>query len=150
MTNPSDMDSSYSRSIKINASSNAIFHALTKDLQGWWGRMDRPVSKTGDVFTVSWGEPWYRFQVSNFEAPTSLRWKCIDANQIIHGLEGVQKEWVGTELDWKIEEISPAVSRVTFTHMGLVPEFKCYDFCSAAWDRFFGEGLKTYLEDKNN
>ena len=84
--------------------------------------------------------------MTRFKSPTLLSWKCIDANQIIEGLEGVQKEWVGTQLHWVIEEINSGACRVTFTHEGLVPDFICYDFCSAAWDHFFGERLKAYLE----
>jgi len=61
-------------------------------------------------------------------------------------LEDVQKEWVGTQLHWVIEEISPDSSRVTFTHQGLIPEFVCYDFCSTAWVHFIGERLKSYPE----
>ena len=143
---PSDNDLSYSRTVEITASAPEIFQALTKDLQGWWGSMDHPVSKVGDAFRVSWGEPWYRFQVIRYEYPSFLSWECTDANQIIEGLDGVQKEWVGTQLHWQIESIGPKSCRVKFIHQGLVPEFTCFDFCSTAWDHFFGERLKSYLE----
>ena len=139
-------NSSYSRSIEIVAPAEAIFDALTNDLEGWWGAMDKPINAVGDIFSVSWGEPWYQFEVSKYEAPGLLSWTCIDANQIIHGLEGVQKEWVGTQLHWRIEEVTKNKCRVQFTHEGLVPEFICYDFCAASWDQFFGERLKEYLE----
>lgn len=146
MQDLSEVDSSYSRSVEVNARPEVIFHALTQDLQGWWGAMDVPVTGLGDQFTVSWGEPWYRFEVSVFEPPNMLSWTCIDANQIIAGLEGVQKEWVGTHLHWRIEAIDPDSSGLTFTHLGLVPDFICYDFCAATWDQFIGERLKSYLE----
>lgn len=139
-------DLSYSRSVTVAASADVIFNALTRDLGDWWGAMDRPVTGKGDVFKVSWGEPWYRFRVIRLKFPSRLSWECIDANQIIEGLEGVQKEWVGTRLHWEIETIDSHTCRVTFTHQGLVPEFICYEFCAAAWDHFFGERLKTYLE----
>ena len=146
MPDPSEADSGYSRSIVIATKAEPVFHALTHDLEGWWGSMDVPVVRVGDQFTVRWGEPWYRFEVIRYEAPRVLSWECIDANQIIEGLDGVQKEWVGTQLHWRIEKLDAASCRVTFRHQGLVPEFTCYEFCTAAWDQFFGERLKRYLE----
>ena len=146
MPHSTENDSSYNRTIEIAAPPKAVFDALTKDLQGWWGEMDRPVSGTGDVFMVSWGEPWYRFEVIAYNAPAILSWSCVDANQIIPGLDGVQKEWVGTQLHWSIEAMDSKTSRVNFRHEGLVPKFICYDFCAAAWDQFFGERLKKYIE----
>lgn len=146
MSDPSKSESSYKRSLMIDASAEAIFQALTVDLKGWWGRMDKPVSGMGDVFKVSWGEPWYQFKVTKFESPLQVHWRCIDANQIIHGLDGVQKEWVGSELQWRIEPEGDRSCQVIFKHAGLVPDFICYDFCSNAWDQFIGERLKAYLE----
>ena len=146
MPHSTETDPSYNRTIEIIAPAKAIFHALTNDLQGWWGAMDKGVSQSGDVFTVSWGEPWYRFEVIKYNAPTAVSWRCVDANQIIPGLEGVQKEWVGTQLHWRIETIDSNTSRVKFRHEGLVPAFVCYDFCAASWDQFFGKRLKEYLE----
>lgn len=141
-----DAVSGYTHSIIITAPAKTIFNALTRDLEGWWGAMDHPVSAKGDVFQVSWGEPWYRFEATEFDSPNYLCWKCTDANQIIAGLDGVQKEWVGTRLHWRIEEKGVSKCELTFTHEGLVPEFICYDFCSASWDHFIGNRLKTYLE----
>jgi len=80
---PSQLDSSYSRSVEIAKSAGVIFLALTNDLQAWWGKMDHPVDAVGDVFKVSWGEPWYQFKVVRYEPGIRIDWRCIDANQII-------------------------------------------------------------------
>ena len=147
MPAPSEMGSSYSRSVEIVTRAKEIFHALTHDLEGWWGSMDVPITSMGDRFTVSWGEPWYRFEVIRYEPPLKLSWHCIDANQIINGLDDVQKEWVGTQLHWTIEAINSEACLLTVVHQGLVPEFTCYEFCVASWDQFLGERLKAYLEN---
>lgn len=147
MSDLSEAPSSYSRILKIDASAEAIFEALTVDLEGWWGKMDKPVTTAGDVFKVVWRDPWYQFEVTTFAPPYQVNWRCIDANQIIHGLEDVQKEWVGTELQWRIEPEEKGSCMVLFRHQGLVPDFICYDFCSKAWDHFLGERLKAYLEE---
>ena len=138
----------YQKSITIKTSQSLIYNALCNELSQWWGDMDKPANKIGDVFTVSWGEPWYKFKVIKYEPYKKLSWECIDSNQIIGDLKGVQKEWVGTKLHWKIKQNDLGKSQLNFTHEGLVPEFICYDVCSNAWSDFIGISLKEYLEEK--
>lgn len=139
-------ENSYSVQVSLNCSSKRVFEALSTKIELWWGDQDRPVSQVGDVFTVSWGEPWYQFRVVNYEPNTSVVWECIDSRQIIGDLEGVEKEWVGTQLKWTIDQITPQKTHLHFVHEGLVPEFICYDVCSTTWDRFITFNLKKYVE----
>ena len=136
----------YSVTVNIRSNPASVFNALTKEISNWWGQMDHPVQKQGEVFKVSWGEPWYEFRVEEFEPNNKVSWRCIDANQIIGELEGVEKEWVGTKLDWSIAEIGSGEVRLSLKHEGLIPDFICYDFCSTTWDRFVKIALKEYLE----
>ena len=57
----------------------------------WWGKQSAIPAAVLDEFKVQWGEPWYEFRVVEFEANRKMVWECIDASQIIKGLEGVQK-----------------------------------------------------------
>lgn len=137
---------SYGTKITVKSNSNAVFNALTTTISEWWGDQDKPVSKVGDVFTVSWAEPWYQFKIVEYIPNERVVWECTDAHQIIGELQGVEKEWVGTRLEWTIKTISENETELSFTHMGLVPEFICYDFCANTWDRFITYNLKKYLE----
>ena len=136
----------YKQVVKIETYAANAFEALTRQIDKWWGDMDSIVLGKNDIFKVSWGEPWYQFKVAEYEPNKKITWECIDANQIIGGLEGVEKEWVGTKLHWQIEEIKEDVVQVSMTHEGLVPDFICYDVCSNAWDHFITGALKNYLE----
>ncbi|WP_152538628.1 hypothetical protein [Aquimarina macrocephali] len=124
--------------------------ALTKGISKWWGNTSNPVQSKGDIFTVSWGEPWYQFKVIEFDSFNSITWECIDANQIIPGLKGVKKEWVGTKLEWIISPVNNGKVEVSLIHHGLTSEITCYEFCSAAWDGFVTNSMKNYLEGLNS
>lgn len=137
---------SYSKKVKINCKSRVAFNALTTKIGDWWGDQDKPAFHLGDIFTMSWGEPWYQFKVIDYVPHEKVTWECIDSKQIIGDLEGVEKEWVGTHLQWTINQLSDGEIELNFTHKGLVPEFICYDFCSNTWDRFISFNLKKYLE----
>ena len=136
----------YSSTVIIGVPASNIFRALTSDINAWWGDTDRQINKKGDVFKVSWGEPWYLFEVIEYQKDSLIEWKCIDANQIISGLEGVQKEWVGSVVHWNIERLSDQVSRLFIEHRGLTEALTCYEFCSSTWNRFLHIALKNYLE----
>ena len=137
---------SYSKKLKVNSKPNIAFAALTTKIGDWWGDQDNPVNNIGEVFTMSWGEPWYQFKVVEFVPDEKVTWECINAKQIIGDLKGVEKEWVGTQLQWTINQLNENEIEIAFNHEGLVPDFICYDFCSNTWDRFITFNLKKYLE----
>ena len=135
----------YSTEVEIPSSKHAVFKAISQELGEWWGHQDRSIEKKDLVFKVSWGEPWYQFMVTDYKENELMIWECIDANQIIPGLSGVEKEWVGTQIHWNLTAISTDNTLLHFKHQGLVPDFLCFDFCSKSWEHFLKERLLTYL-----
>jgi len=146
MTKVSITGKSYRQTVTINTSKEKVFSALTSGIENWWGAVDKEGQQVGEIFKVSWGEPWYQFEIIEFQIDTKVTWKCVDANQIIGGMEGVAKEWVGTKLYWAIEVNKEDEIQVSLIHEGLAPTLLCYDVCSFHWDKFITESLKDYLE----
>ena len=128
MSNEIKENNDYRQSVLVSTNHQKTFEALSLNIDQWWGDVDNPPQKLGDVFTVSWGEPWYQFKITEYNPFEKITWECIDANQIIGGLEGVEKEWVGTKLSWEIKNTNSNEVQVTGTHQGLIPQFICYDF----------------------
>lgn len=139
-------EADYRQVVRLNSSPEQVFEALTTHISEWWGKQDLPADHIGSEFRVSWGQPWYQFRVEEFLPMKKVVWKCTDANQLIDGLEGVQKEWVGTRLHWELFQDAGDEIELRFMHEGLVKDFICYDFCSGTWDRFLLVELKSYLE----
>jgi len=146
MNKQKEQNKDYKKTVLISSNKEDVFKALTEGISKWWGNMDNIFQKEGDIFTVSWGEPWYKFKVIEFNPFSIITWECIDCNQIIGDLKGVEKEWVGTKLQWEIKTINDKEVEVNIIHQGLIPEFTCYKVCSSAWDSFVGNSLKNYLE----
>ncbi len=139
-------EGSYTLNVRVQASESVVFDALTTKIGDWWGDQDRPADGLGKIFTMSWGDPWYQFKVVEYVENVAVSWECIDSKQIIGHLEGVEKEWVGTVLRWRLTKESDGDIALHFIHEGLVPAFICYHFCSNTWDRFITFNLRTYLE----
>ena len=72
-------------------------------------------------------------------------WLVTDAN-----LSFVDKtdEWKGTKISFEIFEENNK-TRIVFTHIGLVPEFECYDSCAPAWTQYVQQRL-THALNKTN
>ncbi|MEM7297676.1 MAG: hypothetical protein AAF391_05355 [Bacteroidota bacterium] len=140
----------FKTSIEINRPDEIVFRAISKRLGFWWGKQDQLIDQVGVVFTVSWNEPWYQFKVIRYIENQEMVWECMDANQIIDGLDDVQKEWVGTKIHWRIINIGKNRTLLEFEHEGLAPEFICFRFCSDSWNHFLNESLVAYLKRCNS
>ena len=139
---------SYQTSIKVNESIERLFSAISVELGSWWGNQSKPVLEQGTIFKVAWGEPWYQFKAIEYVKNQKMVWECIDANQIIDGLEGVEKEWVGTKIHWVLKKVGSHSTILDFEHEGLIPQFICFHFCSRTWSHFLENALVNYLNKR--
>jgi hypothetical protein len=49
-------------------------------------------------------------------------------------------EWIDTKISFEISE-KYGKTQIRFTHLGLVPEYECFDVCSNGWNHYIGESL---------
>ena len=68
-------------------------------------------------------------------------WHVVDSH-----LEGPEdpSEWTGTEISFEIAPREDG-TEVRFSHLGLIPDFECYDGCSSAWGFFVNGSLKHLI-----
>ncbi|MHA7058899.1 SRPBCC family protein [Aquimarina sp. M1] len=137
---------SYTISVSIEANSEAVFNAITQSVQEWWGYTNSAVSKLDDEFTASFDKTCWKFKISEFEPNSKIVWQCIHAKHIHSGYDGIEKEWIGTKVEWYLEEKSQNETILNFIHNGLVPKLNCYEICWPAWERFVTQSLKSFVE----
>ena len=137
---------SYSTSVSFNGNVEAVFQAIAKNVQQWWGNTDSPVLKVGDEFTTSFDKTFWKFKISIFEPSHKIVWECIDARHIHTGHNGIEKEWLGTSVEWILEEEGLSQVTVHFKHNGLTPDLNCYEICTPAWEMFVTQSLKSFVE----
>jgi hypothetical protein len=135
----------YKTSLKVKANQVDAFNAVASELDKWWGKVDSPVSKEGDKFTVSFGSTKWRFEVTKYSEQDQINWRCIEAEHIVDELSDIEQEWLDTELFWTFTENGGEVE-VSFVHKGLTPQLNCYNICEAGWNFFISTSLKNYLK----
>jgi hypothetical protein len=138
----------YTTSIKVKANQVDVFNAVAKELDKWWGKVDKPVSKEGDDFTISFGKTKWRFLITEFSEYDRITWKCIKAEHIVEGLTDIEEEWLDTEVVWSFKKNINDVE-ISMGHNGLTPELNCYNICESGWNFFIATSLKNYLETGN-
>ena len=135
----------YNISIKVKSTEENAFKAVASELDKWWGKVDNPVSKKGDEFSISFGKTSWRFLITEFSQHDKITWKCIEASHYVNGLTDINEEWLHTELIWTFRKNGDYVE-VSFVHKGLTPQLNCYNICEAGWNFFISTSLKNYLE----
>ena len=57
---------------------------------------------------------------------------------------GDQREWKGTEIRFDIAEHG-GMTEVRFTHVGLVPQYECFEVCQDAWGMYVNDSLRSLI-----
>lgn len=136
-------EQSYSFELLVSVRPELVFNAITKEIDKWWTTSSNEASQVGDKLTVRFGETTYKvMNVTKSIKNQSISWEVTEAN-IDHEDFSKTDEWVGTTINWKIEQSSNG-SKVVFLHEGLVPTFECYNACQGGWN-YFLESLKDFL-----
>ena len=116
--------------------------AAVNNVRGWWsGEIEGSTDKLGGVWT-------YRFldihcskqEITELVPGQRVAWHVLDG--FLNFTED-KTEWTGTDIAFDISRHGDR-TEVRFTHIGLVPEFECFDNCSNAWG-FYIKGSLRHL-----
>ncbi|MEW9834541.1 SRPBCC family protein [Mesorhizobium marinum] len=118
--------------------------AAILNVRGWWSEDIRGrTEKAGDIFN-------YRFRdihrctikIKSVEPASKVVWRVVDN---YFSFTEDTTEWKGTEIVFDISEKGGA-TEVRLTHVGLVPEYECYDACTGGWTTYVNGSLKALIE----
>ena len=116
--------------------------------KNWWvGLFGETIAgksiAVGDEFTFKAGGGMHYTKQKLVELIPSkkITWMVTESNLTF--LDNT-KEWEGTKISFDLEP-SGKQTKVTFTHIGLLPEIECYDQCSSGWTQYL-QNLKQYFE----
>jgi uncharacterized protein YndB with AHSA1/START domain len=134
--------SSYTTAIDVAQPREKVFESI-RDVRGWWsGAIEGSTREVGQEFTYEVpGIHWCKFKITEVDAPSKISWLVIDSWLTF---TEVKDEWTGTTVTFDITE-NDGLTRVQFTHEGLVPEFECYDLCSSAWSGYIAGSLRHLI-----
>ncbi|MGS2764716.1 SRPBCC family protein [Sinomicrobium sp. M5D2P9] len=115
-----------------------IFNLLLVIDKWWSGFFEETITgesrKINDEFSFSagGGAHYSKHRLTELVPNQKIVWEVIESD-----LSFLTKtdEWMNTKLRFEIAQ-EGGMTRVTFTHEGLVPKFECYSNCTAAWTQY--------------
>lgn len=135
-------DKNYTTAITVNAPPEAVFAAIN-NVRGWW-------SEDVEGNTAMLGDVWFyhatdlhrcTLKVVEWIPGQRVAWRVLDNH---FSFVADKTEWIGTTITFDIEPVG-AGARLTFTHVGLLPDHECYDVCHDAWGTYIRGSLKSLI-----
>jgi hypothetical protein len=132
----------FATSFVVDQTPDEAFAAIT-NVRGWWsGEIEGRTDALGEEFTYRYQDVHYTKQrISEFVPGRKVAWQIVDS--YLNFTED-SHEWTGTEV---VFEVVPQghQTEVRFSHVGLVPEFECFDQCSNAWGFYINGSLRQLI-----
>ena len=115
-----------------------VFNAIN-NVRGWWSEeLEGSSEKLNDEFIYRHGDIHYsKHKLIELIPDKKIVWLTLDSK-----LTFVEKqdEWNGTKMVFEISKQDDR-TKLDITHLGLVPDFQCYDGCSKGWTYYLKNSL---------
>jgi hypothetical protein len=133
---------SYTTSISVNQTPAEVFAAIL-NIRGWWSEeIEGETDKLGAEFNYHFKDVHRAtMKIIEFIPNQKVVWHVV-TNYFSFTKDTT--EWTGTELVFEVSE-KDGKTEVRFTHVGLVPEYECFDVCSNAWGTYIQGSLKNLI-----
>ena len=135
-------EASYTTTFTVDRSPDEVFAAIN-DVRGWWAEdVEGNTEQLDDEFTFQVdGVHRSRQRITESVPGTRVVWQVVDSSL---EFAGDKTEWTGTEIAFDIAAAGDR-TEVRFTHVGLVPDYECFDSCSNAWSFYVGDSLRSLI-----
>ncbi|GAA5443651.1 hypothetical protein Misp06_01829 [Microbulbifer sp. NBRC 101763] len=136
--------SNYTTSFFSPSSQGDAYKAVAEKMSQWWTPVSAPFLKVGDTAKTGFkGESYWVFRAKTLKPEKLIELECIESNMVSDNVDDPE-EWKGSTLRFEFSEENKG-TLVTFTHIGLSPEMKCWDMCKSGWDHYLPGSLKNFL-----
>ena len=141
----------FTTTILVEQPPKEAFNAIN-NVRGWWSEeIEGSTDKLNDVFKYHF-EDIHRCQIKVIEiiADKKVVWLVMD-NYFKPGIFDShdafthdKSEWTGTKIIFEISK-KDNKTQIDFTHLGLVPEYECFDVCSNGCTHYIRESLSSLI-----
>lgn len=130
--------SDFNIAILVDHTPKEVFDAVT-NVRGWWSEeIEGSTVKLDDEFRYKY-EDVHRCHLKLSEVIPDEKVVWLVLENYFKFTED-KSEWTGTKMNFEISKIDNK-TQLRFTHLGLVPEYECFEVCSNAWTHYIQESL---------
>ncbi len=132
----------YTATLSAGQSPKEVFDAINNP-RGWWSEeIEGTTDKVGSVFKYHYEDVHRcRIKVTELTPGKKVAWLVLDNH---FNFTKDKSEWKGTLIVFDISKRKNK-TEVRFTHVGLVPNYECYNVCSDAWGSYIRGSLRSLI-----
>lgn len=135
-------EQNFTASFTVDKTPQQAFDAI-KDISAWWSReIIGSTDKVGDEFDYRYKDV-HRCKMRLVESAPGKKvvWLVLDND---FNFIQDKTEWKGTKISFDIARKGDK-TEVHFTHVGLVPDYECYEVCTDAWSTYIKGSLRSLI-----
>ena len=133
----------FTTTLLVNQTPEEVFNAINNPRKWWSEEIEGSTNKLNDVFNYHYTDV-HSCTVKLIEVvpDKKLVWKILDNH---FNFTKDKTEWIDTKVSFEISRQDDK-TQLVFTHIGLVPEYECYDACHQGWTHYIQNSLKSLIE----
>jgi len=132
----------FTTTISVDQTPKEVFDAINNVRRWWSEEIEGGTDKVGDEFTLRYKDIHRcKIKITEFIPGKRVVWRVLDN---YFNFTHDKNEWKGTEIIFEISR-KDTKTEVRFTHLGLVPEYECFDMCSNAWGSYINGSLHNLI-----
>jgi len=134
--------SDFKTTFLVDQTPEEVFSAINNVADWWQGEIKGASKKLNDEFTYRMKDLHFSKQKVVELIPNKKVVWLVTESKLTFTKD--KSEWTGTKICFEISKAKNK-TRVSFTHLGLVPEFECYGDCSNAWTQLVQKSLSSLI-----
>ncbi|HEY2347538.1 MAG TPA: SRPBCC domain-containing protein [Puia sp.] len=134
--------SDFTTTLIVDQNPKEVFDAIT-NLRGWWSEeIEGGTDKLNDEFSYQY-EDVHTCKMKLIEVIPDKKvvWLVLD-NYFKFTKD--KSEWKGTNIIFEISK-KDNKTQLRFTHLGLVPDYECFEICRDAWTNYIQNSLRSLI-----
>ena len=132
----------FTSTILVMNTPKEVFNAINNPKAWWSEEIEGNTDKENEVFNYHF-EDIHACKVKVLELVPNQKvvWHILEND---FNFTNDKTEWVDTKVVFDISS-EGGKTKLVFTHLGLVPEYECYDACNQGWTHYIQNSLKSYI-----
>ena len=132
----------YTSAFTVDQTPEEAFAAIN-NVRGWWSEeIEGNTDKPGAEFKYHFKDIHRcRLKITELVPGKKVVWRVLDN---YFNFTKDKTEWKGTDIAFDISRKRDK-TEIRFTHVGLVPEYECYDACSEGWGFYINSSLRDLI-----
>lgn len=133
---------SYTTTLLVSQSPKEVFDAIN-NVRGWWSEGIEGVTDKLNAEFLQYYQDIHiaKMKIVEFIPDEKVTWLVLDSH---FSFTKDKREWKNTTISFEISK-KDNQTQLLFTHLGLVPEYECFDVCNDAWNDLIKISLRGLI-----